>query len=43
MGDVGDVPPLPNGLKLPTGSGRDLCLKWMRGRWLVRGTDDDDA
>lgn len=26
---------------LPTGSGRDLCLRWMRGQWLVRGTDDD--
>lgn len=27
--------------ELPTGSGRDLCLKWMRGQWLVRSTDDD--
>ncbi|MGY1608743.1 DUF3375 family protein [Geodermatophilus sp. SYSU D00700] len=26
---------------LPTGSGRDLCLRWMRGQWLVRSTDDD--
>ncbi|MGZ4639113.1 MAG: DUF3375 domain-containing protein [Actinomycetes bacterium] len=26
---------------LPTGGGRDLCLKWMRGQWLVRSTDDD--
>ncbi|MEC3979828.1 DUF3375 domain-containing protein [Amycolatopsis sp. H20-H5] len=28
-------------VELPTGSGRELCLKWMRGRWLVRSTDDD--
>lgn len=27
--------------ELPTGSGRDLCLRWMRGRWLVRSTNDD--
>ncbi|WNV90361.1 DUF3375 domain-containing protein [Umezawaea sp. Da 62-37] len=27
--------------ELPTGSGRDLCLKWMRGQWLVRSTDED--
>jgi hypothetical protein len=27
--------------ELPTGSGRDLCLRWMRGQWLVRSTDDD--
>jgi hypothetical protein len=26
---------------LPAGSGRDLCLRWMRGRWLVRGVEDD--
>jgi hypothetical protein len=26
---------------LPTGSGRDLCMRWMRGQWLVRSTDDD--
>lgn len=26
---------------LPTGSGRDLCLRWMRGQWLVRSTEDD--
>lgn len=26
---------------LPTGTGRDLCLRWMRGRWLVRTTDDE--
>jgi len=25
---------------LPPGSGRELCLRWMRGQWLVRGTDD---
>lgn len=27
--------------ELPTGSGRDLCLRWMRGQWLVRSTEDD--
>ncbi|HZM74558.1 MAG TPA: DUF3375 domain-containing protein [Candidatus Limnocylindrales bacterium] len=26
---------------LPAGSGRDLCLRWMRGQWLVRGIEDD--
>ena len=26
---------------IPTGSGRDLCLRWMRGQWLVRSTEDD--
>ncbi|CRK61948.1 FIG149030: hypothetical protein [Alloactinosynnema sp. L-07] len=26
---------------LPVGSGRDLCMKWMRGRWLVRSTEED--
>src|SRR4051812_32015035 len=26
---------------LPTGSGRDLCLRWMRGQWLVRSIEDD--
>ena len=25
---------------VPTGSGRDLCLRWMRGQWLVRALDD---
>lgn len=25
---------------LPTGSGRDLCQRWMRGQWLVRSLDD---
>ncbi|GAA3348642.1 DUF3375 domain-containing protein [Amorphoplanes nipponensis] len=25
---------------LPAGSGRDLCLRWMRGRWLVRSVED---
>lgn len=24
---------------LPTGSGRELCLKWMRDQWLVRSND----
>lgn len=28
---------------LPTGSGRELCLKWMHGQWLVRGTADDGS
>ncbi|GAA2165116.1 DUF3375 domain-containing protein [Pedococcus bigeumensis] len=26
---------------VPGGSGRDLCLRWMRGQWLVRSTEDD--
>ena len=26
---------------LPAGSGRDLCLRWMRGQWLVRSIEDD--
>ena len=26
---------------LPTGTGRDLCLRWMRDQWLVRSTEDD--
>ena len=26
--------------ELPTGSGRDLCQRWMRGQWLVRALDD---
>ncbi|MGY1838425.1 MULTISPECIES: DUF3375 domain-containing protein [unclassified Modestobacter] len=26
---------------LPTGAGRDLCLKWMRGQWLVRSAAED--
>jgi hypothetical protein len=26
---------------LPSGSGRELCLRWMRGQWLVRSVDDD--
>lgn len=26
---------------VPTGSGRDLCLRWMRDQWLVRDTGDD--
>ncbi|MDF9716710.1 DUF3375 domain-containing protein [Nocardioides sp. ChNu-153] len=24
---------------LPTGSGRDLCLRWMRRKWLIRAND----
>ena len=28
---------------LPSGTGRDLCLKWMRGNWLVRSTDTAGA
>lgn len=27
--------------ELPTGSGRELCLRWMRRQWLLRSTDDD--
>jgi hypothetical protein len=23
------------------GSGRDVCLRWMRGQWLVRSVEDD--
>lgn len=26
---------------LPSSSGRDLCLRWMRGQWLVRSVEDD--
>lgn len=26
---------------LPTGTGRDLCLRWMRGQWLIRSADPD--
>lgn len=26
----------------PTGSGRDLCQRWMRGQWLVRSLDERD-
>ncbi|WP_110182632.1 DUF3375 domain-containing protein [Nocardioides solisilvae] len=25
---------------VPTGTGREVCLRWMRGRWLVRTLDD---
>jgi hypothetical protein len=25
---------------VPTGSGREVCLRWMRGQWLVRTLDD---
>lgn len=28
------------GAELPTGSGRDLCQRWMRGQWLVRSLDE---
>ena len=24
---------------VPAGSGRDLCLQWMRGKWLVASLD----
>ncbi|WP_110240033.1 DUF3375 domain-containing protein [Nocardioides gilvus] len=27
-------------LEVPTGSGRDLCQRWMRGQWLVRSLDE---
>src|SRR3954451_484 len=26
---------------VPTGTGRDVCLRWMRGQWLVRSVEDD--
>jgi hypothetical protein len=26
--------------EVPTGSGRDLCQRWMRGQWLVRSLDE---
>lgn len=26
--------------ELPSGSGRDLCQRWMRGQWLVRSLDE---
>ena len=25
---------------MPTGSGRDVCQRWMRGQWLVRSLDE---
>lgn len=28
---------------LPSGSGRDLCLKWMHGQWLVRSAAEDGS
>lgn len=28
---------------LPPGTGRDLCLRWMRGQWLVRSTEEDGS
>ncbi|TYL55649.1 DUF3375 domain-containing protein [Nocardioides sp. BGMRC 2183] len=27
-------------LEVPSGSGRDLCQRWMRGQWLVRALDE---
>lgn len=27
--------------ELPPGGGRELCLRWMRGQWLVRSTAED--
>ena len=33
--------PRPATPDLPTGTGRDLCLRWMRGQWLVRSTEED--
>ncbi|HTW18388.1 MAG TPA: DUF3375 domain-containing protein [Nocardioides sp.] len=26
--------------EVPTGSGRDICHRWMRGQWLVRSLDE---
>lgn len=26
---------------VPNGTGRDVCLRWMRGQWLVRSVEDD--
>lgn len=26
--------------EVPTGSGKDLCQRWMRGQWLVRSLDE---
>lgn len=26
---------------LPTGTGREICMRWMRGQWLVRSTEED--
>jgi hypothetical protein len=28
---------------LPRGAGRDLCLRWMRDRWLVRSSEADGS
>jgi hypothetical protein len=28
---------------LPAGDGRALCIRWMRGQWLVRSTEDDGS
>ncbi|MBE7325231.1 DUF3375 domain-containing protein [Nocardioides sp. Y6] len=28
------------GVEVPTGSGRELCHRWMRGQWLVRSLDE---
>lgn len=27
---------------VPTGSGREICQRWMRGQWLVRSLDESD-
>ncbi|WP_084653656.1 DUF3375 domain-containing protein [Nocardioides insulae] len=27
---------------IPSGSGRELCQRWMRGQWLVRSLDETD-
>lgn len=27
-------------VEVPTGTGRDLCHRWMRGQWLVRSLDE---
>jgi len=26
--------------EVPSGSGRDICQRWMRGRWLIRSLDE---
>lgn len=30
-----------NGIDAPVGSGRDLCIRWMRGKWLQRLPAED--
>ncbi len=32
-----------NGIDTPDGTGRDLCLSWMRGKWLQRLSAEDRA